>query len=93
MQHLDNMQQEEGEPLKLYVHRYSVIQKMVTGLNAVQNTDPSWWMSFLRSINNVSISNKISRSKMVPCNLEHCMTRAVQMEAQYQFTDGVNLGR
>ena len=38
---LDNMQQEEGEPLKLYVHRYSVIHKMVTGLNAVQNTDPS----------------------------------------------------
>ena len=26
---LDNMQQEEGEPLKLYVHRYSVIHKMV----------------------------------------------------------------
>ena len=63
---LDNMQQEEGEPLKLYVHRYSVIHKMVTGLNAVQNTDQPWWMSFLQSINNVAISNKISRSKMVP---------------------------
>ena len=44
---LDNMQQDEGEPLKLYVHRYSVIYKMVTGLDAVQNTDPSCWMSFL----------------------------------------------
>ena len=30
------MQQEEGEPLKLYVYRYSVIHKMVIGLNAVQ---------------------------------------------------------
>ena len=30
---LDNMHQEEGEPLKLYVHRYSVIHKMVTGMN------------------------------------------------------------
>ena len=38
---LENLQQEEGEPLKLYVHRYSVIHKMVTGLNVVQNTDPS----------------------------------------------------
>ena len=44
---LDNMQQEEGEPLKLYVHRYSVIHKMVTGMDAIQNTDPSRWMSFL----------------------------------------------
>ena len=30
---------------------------------------------------------------MVPHNLEQCMTRAVQMEAQYQFAEGVNLGR
>ena len=89
---LDNMQQEEGEPLKLYVHRYSVIHKMVTGLNAVQNTDPSHWMSFLRSIN-VVISTKIVKSKTVPHNLEQCMTRAVQTEAQYQFAEGVNLGR
>ena len=44
---LDNMQQEEGEPLKLYMHRYSVIHKMVTGMDAIQNTDPSHWMSFL----------------------------------------------
>ena len=41
------MQQEEGEPLKLYMHRYSVIHKMVTGMDAIQNTDPSHWMSFL----------------------------------------------
>ena len=88
----DNMQQEEGEPLKLYVHRYSVIHKMVTGMNAVQNTDPSCWMSFLQSINNVTISNKIAK-KTVPHNLEQCMTRAVQTEAQYQFAEGVNLGR
>ena len=82
------MQQEEGEPLKLYVHRYSVIHKMVTGMDAIQNTDPSRWMSFLRSISNVAISDKISHSKTVPC-----MTRVVQAEAQYQFTEGVNLGR
>ena len=50
-------------------------------------------MSFLRSINNVAISNKISKSKTVPHNLEQCMTRAVQTEAQYQFAEGVNLGR
>ena len=90
---LDNMQQEEGEPLKLYVHRYSVIHKMVTGMDAIQNTDPSRWMSFLRSINNIAISNKISKSKTIPHNLEQCMTRAIQMEAQYQFAEGVNLGR
>ena len=87
------MQQEEGEPLKLYMHRYSVIHKMVTGMDAIQNTDPSHWMSFLRSINNITISNKISKSKTVPHNLEQCMTRAVQTEAQYQFAEGVNLGR
>ena len=87
------MQQEEGEPLKLYVHRYTVIHKMVTGMDAIQNTDPSRWMSFLRSISNVAISDKISCSKMVPHNLEQCMTRAVQAEAQYQFAEGVNLGR
>ena len=65
---------------------------MVTGLNAVQNTNPSRWISFLMSINNVAISNKISQSK-IPHNLEQCMTRAIQTEAQYQFAEGVNLGR
>ena len=90
---LDNMQQEEGEPLKLYVHRYSVIHKMATTMNVVQNTNPSYWMSFLRSINNMVISNKIAKSKTVPCNLKQCMTRAVQTEVQYQFAEGVNLGR
>ena len=62
-------------------------------MNAVQNTDPSCWMSFLRSINNVAISSKIAKSKTIPHNLEQCMTRAVQTEAQYQFVKGVNLGR
>ena len=32
---LDNMQLGEGDPLKLYVNRYSVIHKMVTGMDAV----------------------------------------------------------
>ena len=30
---------------------------------------------------------------MVPHNLEQCMTRAVPTEDQYQFAEGVNLGR
>ena len=50
-------------------------------------------MSFLHSINNVAISNKIAKSKTVPHNLEQCTTRAVQTEAQYQFAEGANLGR
>ena len=29
----NNMQQEEGEPLKLYIHRYSVIHKMLLHYN------------------------------------------------------------
>ena len=37
---LNNMQQEEGEPLKLYVHCYSVIHKMVTGMDAAQKYRP-----------------------------------------------------
>ena len=76
-----------------YVEDDAVIHKMVSGLNAVQNTDPSQWMSFLRSIKNVSISNKISKSKMAPHNLEQCMTRTVQTEAQYHFAEDINLGR
>ena len=66
---------------------------MVTGMDAIQNTDPSRWMYFLRSISNVAISDKISHSKIVPHNLEQCMTRVVQAEAQYQFAEGLNLGR
>ena len=66
---------------------------MVTGISVIQNTDPSCWMSFLRTINNVSISNKIFKSKTVPHNLEQCMTKAVQTEAVYQFAEGVNLSR
>ena len=63
-------------------------------MNVVQNTNPSCnGCLFFESINNVAISNKIAKSKTVPHNLEQCMTRAVQMEAQYQFAGGFNLGR
>ena len=35
---LDNMPQEEWKPLQLYMYHYSVIHRIVTGLNAIQNT-------------------------------------------------------
>ena len=64
---------------------------MVTGLAPKENMDPSRWTHFLASINNTAITDKVLRSKTLPRNLDEAMSRAIQLEAGFQLSEGVNM--
>ena len=91
--YLKNMTQGDDECLHLYVYRYTCAHRMVTGLAPKENMDPSRWTHFLASINNTAITDKVLRSKTLPRNLDEAMSRAIQLEAGFQLSGGVNMAR
>ena len=91
--YLENMTQGEDESLRLYVYHYTRAHRMVTGLAPKENMDPSRWTHFLASINNTAITDKVLHSKTLPKNLDKAMSRALQLEAGFQLSEGVNMTR
>ena len=91
--YLENMTQGDDESLRLYVYRYTRAHRMVTGLVPKENMDPSRWTHFLASINNTAITDKVLRSKTLPRNLDEAMSRAIQLEAGSQLSEGINMAR
>ena len=91
--YLENMTQGDDESLHLYVYRYTRAHRMVTGLAPKENMDPSRWTHFLASINNTAITDKVLRSKTLPRNLDEAMSRAIQLEAGFQLSEGVNMAQ
>ena len=88
---LENMTQKPNEPLRLYIYHYSKLHKAVTQKDACQDTDPSRWFRFLTSITNTSIADKVTRSKTLPHNLQQCFEKALEYEASFQLSEGVNM--
>ena len=91
--HLDNMHKEDDKDLWIYIWRCTRAHKMVTGLNPNENIDPSRWTRFLASINNTTITDKVLCGKTLPRNLEDAMKKAIQLEAGFQLSEGVNMAR
>ena len=87
------MTQGEDESLQLYVYNYTRRHRIVTGLAPKENMDPSRWTHFLASINNTAITDKVLCSKTLPKNLDEAMSRAIQLEAGFQLSEGVNVAR
>ena len=85
------MTQGEDESLRLYVYCYTRAHRMVTCLAPKENMDPSRWTHFLASINNTTITDKILHSKTLPKNLDEAMSQAIQSEADFQLSEGVNM--
>ena len=90
---LENLTQKPNEPLRLYIYRYSKLHKAVTQKDASQDTDPSRWFRFLTSITNTSIADKVTQSKTLPHNLQQCFEKALEYEASFQLSEGVNMAR
>ena len=90
---LENMTQRPNEPLQLYIYRYSKLHKAVTQKDACHDTDPSRWFTFLTSITNTSIADKVTRSKTLPHNLQQCFEKASEYESSYQLSEGVNMAQ
>ena len=91
--YLENMTHGEDELLRLYVYHFTRAHRMVRGLAPKENMDPSQWTHFLASINNTAITDKVMRSKTLPKNLDEAMSRAIQLEAGFQLSEGVNMAR
>ena len=72
---LENMAQ---KPLRLYIYRYSKLHKAVTQKDACHDTDPSRWFRFLTSITNTTITDKVTRSKTLPHNLQQCFEKTLE---------------
>ena len=85
------MTQKPNEPLRLYIYHYSKLHKAVTQKDACQDTDPSRWFRFLTSITNTSIADKVTRSKTLPHNIQQCFEKALEYEASFQLSEGVNM--
>ena len=90
---LENMTQKPNEPLRLYIYHYSKLHKAVTQKDACQDTDPSRWFRFLTSITNTSIADKVTQSKTLPHNLQQCFEKALEYEASFQLSEGVNMAQ
>ena len=88
---LENMTQKPNKPLRLHIFRYSKIHKSVTKRDACYDTDPSRWFRFLTSITNTTIADKITRSELLPQNLQPCFNKALRLEASLQLSEGVNM--
>ena len=88
---LENMTQKPNKPLRLYIYRYSKLHKAVIQKDACQDTDPSRWFRFLPSITNASIADKVTQSKTLPHNLQQCFEKALEYEASFQLSEGVNM--
>ena len=88
---LENMTQKPNEPLRLYIFRYSKIHKSVTKWDACYDTNPSRWFRFLTSITNTTIADIITRSKLLPQNLQQCFEKALKLEASLQLSEEVNM--
>ena len=85
--------QKPNEPLRLYIYHYSKLYKAVTQKDACHDTDPSRWFRFLTSITNTSITDKVTRSKTLPHNLQQCFAKDLEYEASSQLSEGVNMAQ
>ena len=47
----------------------------------------------LYSITNTSIADKVTRSKTLPYNLQQCFKKALEYEASFQLSEGVNMAQ
>ena len=84
---LENMTQKPNELLQLCIYRYSKLHKAVTQ----KDSDLSRWFRFLTSITNTSIADKVTGSKTLPHNLQQCFEKALEYEASFQLSEGVNM--
>ena len=90
---LENITQKPNEHLRLYIYQYSMLHKAVTQKDACHDTDLSRWFRFLTSITNTSITDKVTRSKTLPYKLQQCFKKALEYEASFQLSEGVNIAQ
>ena len=91
---LAQIKQKPNENLRIFVLRYQNLHAAVTGKTAAEDTDATHIIRFLGMMTNSEIARKITQ-KGIPeeMTLGQTFTRAIELEAGYQLSQGVSLAR
>ena len=88
------IKQKPNENLRIFILRYQDLHSVATGKTAAEDTDPIHIIRFLGMMTNSEIARKITQ-KGIPegMTLGQAFTRAIELEAGYQLSEGVSLAR
>ena len=88
------IKQKPNENLRIFILRYQDLHSAATGKIAAEDTDPTHIITFLGMMTNSEIARKITQ-KGIPegMTLGQAFTRAIELEAGYQLSEGVSLAR
>ena len=91
---LAQINQKPNENLRIFILRYQDLHAAATGKTAAEDTDPTHIIRFLGMMTNSEIARKITQ-KGIPegMTLGQAFTRAIELEAGYQLSEGVSLAR
>ena len=91
---LAQIKQKPNENLRIFILRYQDLHSAATGKTAAEDTDPTHIIRFLGMMTNSEIARKITQ-KGIPegMTLGQAFTRAIELEAEYQLSEGVGLAR
>ena len=91
---LAQIKQKPNENLRIFILRYQDLHSAATGKMAAEDTDPMHIIRFLGMMTNSEIARKIMQ-KGIPegMTLGQAFTRAIELEAGYQLSEGVSLAR
>ena len=91
---LAQIKQKPNENLRIFILRYQDLHTAATGKTAAEDTDPTHIIRFLGMMTNSEIARKITW-KGIPegMTLGQAFTRAIELEAGYQLSEGVSLAR
>ena len=88
------IKQRPNENLRIFILRYQDLHTAATGKTAAEDTDPTHIIRFLGMMTNSEIARKRTQ-KEIPkgMTLGQAFTRAIELEAGYQLSEGVSLAR
>ena len=91
---LAQIKQKPNENLRIFIMRYQDLHAAATGKTAAEDTYPTQIIRFLGMMTNSEIARKITQ-KGIPegMTLGQTFTRAIELEAGYQLSEGVSLAR
>ena len=91
---LAQIKQKPNENLRIFILRYQDLHAAATGKSATEDTGPIHIIRFLGMMSNSEIARKITQ-KGIPegMTLGEAFTKAIELEAGYQLSEGISLAR
>ena len=91
---LAQIKQKPNEKLRIFILRYQDLHTAAMGKTAAEDTDPTHIIRFLGMMTNSEIARKITQKGIpIRVTLGQAFTRAIELEAGYQLSEGVSLAR